>query len=129
MTISTGQRVIGSATRYGRINWPEPMPKGSCRVCGCTERHGCPEGCSWIVAPRDGQGYGICDLCLDRCLVLLETPRADFATTLAGEILRNAVHPNLLALALYNVRGEWRRRLLRKRLNEMMRSRVRAPDC
>jgi hypothetical protein len=49
--------------------WLDPRPK-SCRVCGCTEKHGCPppEGpCSWIMR---GGAYGIeetdlCTVCRD----------------------------------------------------------------
>lgn len=26
----------------------EPENMTACRVCGCTDRHGCPEGCWWV---------------------------------------------------------------------------------
>jgi len=25
-----------------------PPGPGVCRVCGCTDEHGCPEGCWWV---------------------------------------------------------------------------------
>ncbi len=33
---------------------------GICRVCACTEEHGCPEGCSWA----DGS-QTLCSICAE----------------------------------------------------------------
>ena len=115
MTISTGKQVCDSAIRYGGIAWPVQQPKGSCKVCGCTEDRACPEGCSWVISPAEGQGYGLCDICLERVQILLETPRKDFKKTLSATILRNG-HTNVLALALHNARGDWRRAAIAKEL-------------
>lgn len=29
-----------------------PVPERSCRVCGCTDDEGCPEGCWWVADDR-----------------------------------------------------------------------------
>ena len=33
--------------------------RGVCRVCGCTEARGCPEGCWWV-------GPNLCSVCADK---------------------------------------------------------------
>jgi hypothetical protein len=32
-----------------RLRTPKP---GTCRVCSCTDEHGCPEGCCWADAEQ-----------------------------------------------------------------------------
>jgi len=39
------------------MSFKEPTP-GTCRVCGCTDDHACPEGCSWV--DRD---HTLCSAC------------------------------------------------------------------
>lgn len=36
----------------------------TCRGCGCTDRHACPGGCSWVLLDIDGPS-GICSQCAD----------------------------------------------------------------
>jgi hypothetical protein len=33
----------------------------ACRVCGCTDDHACPGGCSWVVDPKGGN---LCSRCV-----------------------------------------------------------------
>jgi len=33
----------------------------TCLACGCTDRHGCPGGCSWESLPEDNRQY--CSQC------------------------------------------------------------------
>ena len=35
------------------------MPAGTCHICGCTESHACPRGCSWYEPTRD-----VCNQCV-----------------------------------------------------------------
>jgi hypothetical protein len=42
------------------MRFKEPRP-GTCRVCGCTDDHACPEGCSWV--DRD---HTLCSACEGR---------------------------------------------------------------
>lgn len=122
MTVSTGANVIRSVLSDHLLSWPVDHGKGCCRVCGCTDDHACHGGCAWAIDPHEelGEvGYGLCDLCLDRILVVLETPRQAFASTLAGEIVNNTDNLNLLTLALHCARGDWRRAAIRTRLVEV----------
>ena len=34
-------------------------PDRACRVCGCTQDHGCPEGCSWVE-------WDLCSQCVGK---------------------------------------------------------------
>jgi hypothetical protein len=34
-------------------------PDRACRVCGCTQDHGCPEGCSWVE-------WDLCSACVGK---------------------------------------------------------------
>lgn len=41
------------------------MPRErTCRGCGCTDRHACPGGCSWVLLDVD-QASGICSQCAE----------------------------------------------------------------
>jgi hypothetical protein len=113
MTVSMGRRAIKVAMAKG-FKWPEPKGKEECVICGCTQAWGCPEGCSWIVDPHEeiGKlGRGLCDVCLDRILVLLETPAADYELQLPSSILHHAPI-NTLALALSLARGLQRQSII-----------------
>jgi len=39
----------------------EDVPR--CRVCGCTDEHACPGGCSWVEDPEGGD---LCSACAER---------------------------------------------------------------
>lgn len=120
MTLSTGKMAIKAAVS-GRVRWHEKHPFGACVVCGCTQEFGCPEGCSWIVDPHEvfgKAGRGLCDVCLDRVLILLETPQKAWNTTFAADICRLAPI-NAMVLARYVTRQAWRR----LRLSAAMKSR------
>lgn len=34
--------------QVGEVIAPEVAGERKCRLCGCTDLHGCPEGCSWV---------------------------------------------------------------------------------
>jgi len=36
------------------------VPRGVCRVCGCTDDRGCPGGCYWV-----DEDATLCSLCAD----------------------------------------------------------------
>ena len=123
MTASTGEMVIRAAMG-ARVNWREAFDPGACVICGCTQDRGCPEGCSWIINPREELfelRHGLCDLCLDRVLILLETPPDEWAGTVADSICRHAPI-NTLVLAAHLARGRCRREIIRKSLDERMRA-------
>jgi hypothetical protein len=43
------------------IEFDEP----TCVICGCTEYHACPGGCSWTVLD-DLTGRGLCSACAEK---------------------------------------------------------------
>lgn len=98
---------------YSVIDFPVAHPKGSCRVCGCTEEKPCKGGCHWWA------GGHVCSRCVERAEALLTPPKrslADFQRVLEAE-----TNPNVLALALRNATGDWRRVALHKRMQEVPR--------
>ena len=110
MTLSTGTMAIRAAVG-GCVRWTKRHGYGVCVVCGHTEGGGRLDVRSWAVNPRAELGplaSGLCDVCLDRVLVLLETPMRDWAATLASEIGRHAPI-NTLDLALHLARGAARK--------------------
>jgi hypothetical protein len=104
-----------SAILYGSVRWPIKHPSNACRVCGCTEDNACEGGCAWVIAPELGGGPGgICDACLERVEVLLDTPKArqsEFVLALSHE-----PNSNIVAWALHNATGDWRRSALKDHL-------------
>lgn len=97
---------------YFGVSFPVKHPKGSCRVCGCTEDRACPGGCWWVFPE-------LCNRCADRVEALLvgvKSRMADFQQVLAAED-----SPNVLALALHNACGDWRRAAISNRLDEVRR--------
>jgi len=113
MTISRG-RNVARAVLGGRTKWYDVYPAGACVICGCTQDRACPEGCSWVIDPHKGPGRpgpGLCDVCLERVQILLETPPLSWHSTLSAEICRWGPL-NTLALARRLARGAARRKLL-----------------
>jgi hypothetical protein len=90
-----------------------------CRLCGCTEERPCPGVFPWVVPPTPHEGRrGICPACHGRVVALVATPKAEFAAF--RRALRAEVNPNVLALAVENATGDWRRSWLRRRLADTM---------
>lgn len=68
-----------------------------CRVCGCTEEHGCPGGCCWVEDPEGGE---LCSACaedegdlVDSIQEDIDGARADLAAAEAsGDHLGAVLH-------------------------------------
>jgi hypothetical protein len=69
-----------------------------CRVCGCTEEHGCPGGCCWVEDPEGGdlcsacaahdeEGWPISTLLEDFAGARQELARAQASDDRVGEVL------------------------------------------
>jgi len=99
------------------IDWlapevPVEHPEDSCRFCGCTDDHACPGGCSWV-----DPAHTICSACHCRAQLLLVLPKRrkdELAAVLVDE-----TNPNILALAFWHARGDWRRAAISRRIEEL----------
>ncbi len=84
----------------------------TCVMCGCTDSHACPGGCSWVHVFKFGAA-GVCSQCAEKFMVLqarslpetrnlypvvLYLANSAEAETLAAEL--QAVNPNLTARRL-----------------------------
>jgi hypothetical protein len=85
------------------VRLPQPHPTG-CRLCG-------------IPNPRS-DGAVICRVCEGRVFRICDPARADRAQVLA--LIRVTDNPNVLALALANALGDWRRAALSRRLERVL---------
>jgi len=47
-------RLVAHAGHTYPLRYHATLGAGCCRVCGCTDRYGCPQGCAWLdLAKRD----------------------------------------------------------------------------
>ena len=95
---------------YFGVPFPVKHPKGSCRVCGCTDEKACPGGCSWALPD-------ICSACVQHVWAIIDPPKRAYATVV--EVVRSETNPNVLVLALHNATGDWRRAMINRRLKCM----------
>ena len=94
---------------YFGCHFPVHHPDGCCRVCGADCRD-CQGGCSSGLPD-------ICSVCVLRALAIVGPPKRLHAVVSGAITL--TTNPNILALALHNATGDWRRSLIRRRLHEL----------
>jgi len=78
---------------------------GVCRHCGCTDEHGCDQGCSWVDA-----AHTVCSACVDRVVgALLEVASDQLTIRLPVAVLLDA-----LGLSIDPRHRTWVRRVARE---------------
>ncbi len=95
---------------YGEAYLPVHHPEDACRICGCTDDTPCEGGCWW-----DEDHNEICSHCMEwiEAIILPGSPNE------VGRALGLEDNANVLAVALDNARGDWRRVAIRKRQGEL----------
>lgn len=53
-----------SEVRNALFAWGSTSKQRTCRGCGCTDRHACPGGCSWVLLDL-GMATGVCSSCAE----------------------------------------------------------------
>jgi len=100
----------------GKAEQPEPRyTTGTCRFCGCTDEHGCPEGCSWA-----DDEMTLCTTCEERLERITKSKKPD-----AMDAISYADHRHLgLLIHASNtgLTGDWRRAAVSKRIEELKKS-------
>ena len=93
-----------------RSTLPVRHPDGSCVLCGCTEERPCAGGCCWY-------DDDLCSACVFRLQEILDRPRS--SEGLVVSMIDEEANPNILAVALANASGDWRRAAVRRRQSEI----------